>query len=89
MKSPRVFAEQGAYEIFSLLCYLVKALLVKLPLSSCDQGQGLCITVSLERRFPTEPGNHRKKVEKISVEYTSFTCGYNLCPLGGTIRLKL
>lgn len=55
MKSPGFFDEQRADESFGLVCDLIKALLVKLPLGSCDQGEGLCFTVTLEWRLTTQP----------------------------------
>lgn len=61
MKSPGVLAEQGADEIFGLVCNLIKALLVKLPLGSCDRGQGLYIAVTLEWRLPTQSEARRQK----------------------------
>lgn len=66
IKSPRILVEQGADEIFGLICYLVKALVIELPLGSCDQGQGLCITVPLERRLSTQSETH-KKTEALEV----------------------
>lgn len=60
-KRPCLFDKQGTDEVFGLLCDLFKALLAKLPLSSCDKGQSLSIIAALERRLPaesTERGRH-------------------------------
>lgn len=87
MKSPGVFVEQGAYEVFSLFCYLIEALLIKLPLSSCDQGQGLCIAVALERRFPAEPGN-QSEVEMSEVRVRYRLHAVPVCAHEGALKVK-
>lgn len=59
-KSPGVFVEQGADEMFGLVCNLLKAL-VKLPLGSRDQGEGLRVVVALERRLAAQPEDARTR----------------------------
>lgn len=60
MTLPAVLVKQGADEIFGLVCDLLKALFIKLPLGGCDQGQGLCIAVTLEWRLATQSDDHRQ-----------------------------
>lgn len=60
---PGVLVEQGTDEVFGLVCYIIKTLLVKLPLGSCNQGQGLCIAAALEWRLTTQSENQRKGTE--------------------------
>lgn len=54
VRPPAVPGKQGTDEIFGLIRNLLKALLIKLPFSRCDQGQGLCIAVTLEWRHATQ-----------------------------------
>ncbi|MEQ2214822.1 hypothetical protein XENOCAPTIV_021100 [Xenoophorus captivus] len=49
----RLVDARKADEILGLLCNIFKAVFIKLPLSCCDQGQRLRITVSLEWRLTT------------------------------------
>lgn len=60
MQSPRILVEQGADESFGFFGYLFKALLIELPLGSCDQSQGLCITVALEWRLAAQSEKPQK-----------------------------
>ena len=75
-KSPGVLAEQGADEIFGLLCNLLKAFLIKLPLCRCNQSQGLCIAVTLEWRLTTQP-------EEKDRQRCHYIDSSNLHPVGG------
>lgn len=70
IKSPGVLAEQRADEVFGLIRNIFKALLIKLPLGSCDQGQGLCITVTLEWRLTTQPDEQQQKKDSSFIIFT-------------------
>lgn len=60
-KSPGILFEQRADEIFGLFCNLFKTLLIKLPLGGGDQGEGLDIVVTLERRLTAESERNKRQ----------------------------
>lgn len=62
VKPPGVFVKQGTDETLGLIRDLLKALLIKLPLGSCDQGQGLCVIVTLEGRLTTQSEEEQRAV---------------------------